>query len=226
MANKNEFVNTVSKGAYTSFSGADITAVIGDKMVGTLQAISYSVTREKGPIYTMRGSADPLAFARGKRAVAGTLIFLTIDEQAFLGHMNQTKEGKGSKFYASKSDIKYDYSNNSLDEKVNKNDLFKLFEQQGADNFDQMVGTGGAGYEKDEANAWYADQVLPFDVNISAANEYGQAMKKSFVGCEILNEGGGISIDDLVVEEQYTYICRGMTKWTKVLNAGQSKPAA
>lgn len=32
---------------YTSFSGADIVAVFGDKAIGSLQAISYSVTREK-----------------------------------------------------------------------------------------------------------------------------------------------------------------------------------
>ena len=35
---------------YTSFSGADIVATINDRVIGELQAISYSVTREKTPI--------------------------------------------------------------------------------------------------------------------------------------------------------------------------------
>lgn len=35
---------------YNSFSGVDIKATIGTKAIGTLQAISYQVTREKSPI--------------------------------------------------------------------------------------------------------------------------------------------------------------------------------
>ena len=49
---------------YTSFSGADIVATINERVIGELQAISYSVTREKTPIYTM-GSPDPRSFSRG-----------------------------------------------------------------------------------------------------------------------------------------------------------------
>lgn len=33
--------------SYTSFSGADIVATFGEHVIGELQAISYSVTREK-----------------------------------------------------------------------------------------------------------------------------------------------------------------------------------
>ena len=32
-------------------------------------------------------------------------------------------------------------------------------------------------------------------------------------GCEILNEGSGFSIDDMVVENQMTYICRTILPW-------------
>jgi hypothetical protein len=35
---------------YNSFSGVDIKATIGTKAIGTLQAISYQVTREKAPV--------------------------------------------------------------------------------------------------------------------------------------------------------------------------------
>jgi len=209
MANttQNNFGNTVAHGAYNSFSGADIVAVIGGKQVGSLQAISYSVTREKGPVYVMNATADPKAFARGKRAIAGSLVFLTMDEQAFLSHMEDTDNEKGSEFYGSQSDIRYDYATKNRLELDEKPDAA----------FDFMK----AGQERELTKAAYADQILPFDVNISAANEYGQSMKKSFVGVEILNEGGGISVDDLVIEEQYTYICRGMTPWVKVTGPQQ-----
>lgn len=35
---------------FTSFSGADITATFNGRAIGELQAIQYSVTREKAPI--------------------------------------------------------------------------------------------------------------------------------------------------------------------------------
>lgn len=197
--------NTVMKGQYTSFGGADMTCVIGNQIVGSLQAISYSVSREKGPVYVMKGTPNPQAVARGKRAIAGTLVFLTIDEQAFLGHMEKVQ---GNKFYGNKADIRYSFHETDLKD---KNNLFALFEDTAEITYD------GPGSERAEAFAQFADQILPFDVNISASNEYGlSGMKKSFVGVEVMNEGGGVSIDDLVIEEQYTYIALGMTKWTKI----------
>jgi hypothetical protein len=36
--------------SYNSFSGADISAVIGPYRFAELQAVSYSITREKAPV--------------------------------------------------------------------------------------------------------------------------------------------------------------------------------
>lgn len=49
---------------YTTFSGCDIVATFGNTVIGELQAITYSVSREKAPIYTL-GSAEPRSFSRG-----------------------------------------------------------------------------------------------------------------------------------------------------------------
>ena len=35
----------------------------------------------------------------------------------------------------------------------------------------------------------------------------------AIVGVEILNEGGGLSVDDISNEEQCTYVCRSKTPW-------------
>lgn len=35
---------------FTTFSGADIVATFNSRVIGELQAISYTVTREKAPI--------------------------------------------------------------------------------------------------------------------------------------------------------------------------------
>src|SRR5690349_6987525 len=48
--------------SYNSLSGSDMRAVLGHTPFAELQAISYSVTREKAPIYTM-GSPDVRSFS-------------------------------------------------------------------------------------------------------------------------------------------------------------------
>ena len=49
---------------YSTFGGCDIVATFNGKVIGELQAITYSLTREKVPVYTM-GSAEPRSFSRG-----------------------------------------------------------------------------------------------------------------------------------------------------------------
>ncbi len=48
------------------------------------------------------------------------------------------------------------------------------------------------------ATPWYSDQVLPFDITLAGANEYGAMAAAKIFGVEILNEGSGVSIDDAV----------------------------
>ena len=66
------------------------------------------------------------------------------------------------------------------------------------------------------APVFYVDQILPFDIAIVAANEYGQTAQMRLYGCEILNEGSGFSIDDIVIENQMTYVCRTILPWRSV----------
>lgn len=49
---------------------------------------------------------------------------------------------------------------------------------------------------------------MPFDVTITFANEYGQAAVRSIYGVELLNEGSGASMEDIVMEETMTFIAR------------------
>lgn len=48
------------------------------KLMGGL---SFTVTRERAPLYTM-GSAAPRSFSRGKRGIAGSMISLVFDRSA------------------------------------------------------------------------------------------------------------------------------------------------
>ena len=190
--------------AYNSFSGCDIRASFGTDVIGTLQGISWSVTREKAPIYTM-GAPDPRAFARGKRGIAGSLIFVQFDKHALLGSLSNL-----SKKFSDDKDALAPRGEELLSDS-SATSASTVFQQE----------TGTAAFASPRADqvimpAYYSDQIPPFDVTLTAANEYGHGARMMIYGVEILNEGAGVSIDDIVLEQQMTFIARGVMPWTNV----------
>lgn|GEM_PF-6532678 len=65
-------------------------------------------------------------------------------------------------------------------------------------------------------NPEYADQIPPFNITLSATNEMGNASYMRVLGVEILNEGSGVSVDDMVLESQMTFVCRKIVNWKQV----------
>jgi intein/homing endonuclease len=59
-----------------------------------------------------------------------------------------------------------------------------------------------------------ADMLPPFDILITAQNEYGSFSRMRLLGVSIVDEGGTISIEDLVSESQYTFMARGIEPMT------------
>lgn len=66
--------------------------------------------------------------------------------------------------------------------------------------------------------AFLADMLPPFDVVITFANEYGSVSKIKILGITIVDEGGTMSVDDLITEQTFTYMARGFEPMTKVIN--------
>lgn len=56
----------------------------------------------------------------------------------------------------------------------------------------------------------YADELLPFDITITFANEYGNKASVVLYGVELMNEGSGFSIDAPTSEKAYTFVCRSV----------------
>jgi hypothetical protein len=54
----------------------------------------------------------------------------------------------------------------------------------------------------------YADQLMPFNIAISMANEFGQRAGMEIYGIQVLNEGSGFSVDDVVTAKAYTWVAR------------------
>jgi hypothetical protein len=55
-----------------------------------------------------------------------------------------------------------------------------------------------------------ADMLPPFDIVLSFFNEYGLAAKMKIYGVTIVDEGQSMSVDDLITEQTYTFMARGI----------------
>ena len=188
MQQEKNFLSNYTK-TYTTFSGVDIDMVIDSWLVGTAQGCSYSITREKAPVYVM-GSVDPVSFSRGKRGIAGSMIYFVFDRHSLSKLMENSKFAMKETSYGVLAGGKA-----------------------------QFVGNWGrsSGYLGMKlATPNYADQIPPFDIVLTARNEYGQARAMAIWGVEILNEGAGMSVDDMVQETQMTYVARAITFWQPV----------
>ena len=67
----------------TSFSGADLVATFANKAIGELQQISWAVQRDKAPVFVC-GSPDAKSFSRGKRGIAGSMVFAVFDHDSLV----------------------------------------------------------------------------------------------------------------------------------------------
>jgi hypothetical protein len=72
----------------TSFSGADLVVTFANQAMGELQQITYAIQREKAPVFTL-GSADARSFSRGKRGIAGSLVFGGFDHDCLVSALQR-----------------------------------------------------------------------------------------------------------------------------------------
>lgn len=196
MTNYENSVTSQYTKTYTTFSGCDIVASFGDIVIGELQAITYSVSREKAPVYTM-GSPEPRSFSRGKRGIAGTLVFTVFDRDALIGAIKAPVTRIGS-----------DPANADTDTTYNPMRIDEWDEIMSGQIKGKTANERTLSITQNDVPPLYADELPPFDVTISFANEYGQKAVLVIYGLEILNEGTGFSIDSVTTEKACTFVAR------------------
>lgn len=204
---------------YHSFGGVDIHAVLGDQVFGELQMVAYRAERDKSLIFTL-GSANARSIARGKRYISGTCVFVIFDRDSLLEAMDRQYN---STVYLDKH------------ETANY--------RRGGNGVNGLTGAGRAASRNggtavgntniiDTANlnttqqiqeslvsptkARLADQLLPFDITLVGANEFGHTTKMVIYGVEITNESGGVSIDDMSIEKQMAFLARSVSNWEAI----------
>lgn len=137
-----------------------------------MQAVSYSVTREKAPIYTM-GSADVRAFSRNKRGIAGSLVWVNFDRHALLDLVYKL----GGQFVANVDDLRPQFMTDQ-NAFLSQNAIYQSSLQRAdgvsssatIDEFSGQPVSSVSGF-KTEASPWYSDQILPFDITLAGTNE-------------------------------------------------------
>jgi len=198
---------------YNAFSGVDIVATFGGVLVGEIQGISFTVSREKAPIFTM-GDPNPRAFSRGKRGIAGSLIFTLFDREALLAALQNLPN---MRYLANVHSLRMRYGEESAH--IQKTGVVNELTTDPAtgsvgevvsaeDGLRNVIST-----ERAMAKAMYYDQLPPFTIVLTAANEYGQSMKMQVNGVEIMNAGSGTSIDDITVDTTCTFVATEIIPW-------------
>jgi hypothetical protein len=71
-----------------------------------------------------------------------------------------------------------------------------------------------------------ADMLPPFDIVITFSNETGSLSKMKLYGVTIVDEGQTMSVDDLITEQTYTFMARGIQPLTGFIVREASASAA
>ena len=186
--------------SFSTFTGADIQAVIGyinpgtnnyiQRIIGTLSSITISVVRETNPIWTM-GDPNWRAVAVGKRSISGTLTFSVFDRDPLVRDI------------FAQSLMQHDQP-----QAVNATNY-------GLSNYGLQASTTDAGNAAANVISGliaqtprnYADQLPLFDITVSMTNQDASSMM-AVRQIKIVSQGEGYSIHDMENDKVYSYIAR------------------
>jgi hypothetical protein len=176
------------------------------------------------------GSPDPRSFSRGKRGISGSLVFVQFDRDALLEEMKKEYQGapatqRVQQYIANMSGMGSRTGQMGLEDQILSG--LKSVSASGSNTYgiatwdEQMTRLGYArtangsqsnGFNDENLVDFYvpeyADQLMPFNITISMANEYGQRAGMEIYGVQLLNEASGFSVDDVVTAKAYTFVAR------------------
>lgn len=191
---------------FHSFSGVDMHAVFGDVEFGTVQMVSYNINRQKAPVHVM-GSSDPRTIARGKRTITGAVVFVVFERDSLLEVMRDRTD---QPYLSNQESANYNAEGVSIAPAGGSNSIGNLASGTNTN----VVGNNVNGTDLvTRTNARLADQLLPFDITLVGANEYGKTTRMIINDVDLMTEAGGVSIDDFVLEKQMSFLARSIQNW-------------
>lgn len=172
----------------TSFSGADLVATFANKVIGELQQISWAVQRDKAPVFTL-GSSDPRSISRGKRGIAGSMVFAVFDHDSLVAALQSVWDQIAPKamFTASANLLK-----STSEDFQNALDMVKWNNKVSESALAEAGQTQGLGTVISVDNGTRAGYGFSYDRNISEySSKIGaQRMEGSDGGPRVIGEDG------------------------------------
>lgn len=200
-----------------AFTGVDLHAFMGTKKVGTLNAVTYSTSREVAPLYAC-GSPSPLTFVKGKRGIAGSMTFLQLNKHSIIEALVKQALGKeggtmtlggllnGLAATGSVNGNKFpDGTRSEAMAAANKDGTTWNLKKNTVTDAIELTRILVASRRFD-----YSDQIPPFDLTLAFANEQGATAWMAIENIQFVNEGGGFSLDDMTNEIAVTYVATGI----------------
>jgi len=200
--------------SYNTFSGVDIQATFAGRHIGELQGISFTSTREIAPLYTM-GSKNPRGFAKGKRGIAGSLIFLTFDREGLLATV---KSMDNMMIVAKQHEIRQQQVPGAKNIRTG-NEVSRVLGVDDGSGLTSPVSTvdnqihNFQNLEYQLVSPMYYDEIPPFSVVLNAVNEAGHTMRMVLKGVQVMNAGSGTSIDDITIDTTCTFVASEIIPW-------------
>lgn len=205
---------TSTTGLSTVFSGSDVVVIFGDEYVGECMSFTLGINREAGPLYVM-GKKSPIAIPKGKRGIGGSFILAQLGYDALLQYIDSVQsDPRRQKIWVRKDEVVQQISGNTRDASRNP-DLASGVGATG--NVSVAVETAKTDLWEETA-PFYADQIPPFNITIVGVNEQGDKMGFRVYGTTILNNGVGISIDELNIEQRYTFVATAASKMQRLFD--------
>lgn len=211
----------------SAIGGSDILMTFNGKVIGEIQSLTYSVKREIAPIYVM-GHADPIAWGRGKRGIAGSFVLQTFDRDPLMNTLvgNYLEQSNRAAIVGTLPQFAYTINqlsgtNNDgirisdLVKRIADIDTFTDTLNAGLDDTTPLTNTAGFNslYNMYRAVNWwgpggilYGDQIPPFNIVVSMVNELGQNSRMEFIGVQVVSEGAGMSVDDMSISKAYSFV--------------------
>lgn len=220
---------------YGAFTGANITAHVNHVPIGSLMGISYTIHTEKQAQYTF-GNPNARNFSTGKRGIAGSLIFNQFDRSALLSiftgsnligqPMVSAIRGGTAAFQGSVFSGRY--SDTSLPgvgtyAPLADKTYAAIPDSSSAFNTNLSQDISDAYTNALQTPLDYSDQLPPFDVTLTMVDSRGKGAFMVIGGIEIMNEGGGFTVDDMTAQTAYTYVARFIRPLTPIVpSTGQT----
>lgn len=200
-------------GAATVFSGADVAVIFGDEYIGECMSFTLGINREAGPLHVL-GRKSPIAIAKGKRGIGGSFVLAQLGYDALLEYIDSIqKDQNRQSIYVRKDEVVLQMSGSTTDRS-------RTPEISSGGQATTAAGAVNIAQSDlwQEAKPFYVDQIPPFNITVVGVNEQGEKMGMRVYGVTILNNGIGISIDELNMEQKYTFVATAVSRMQKLFS--------